>query len=72
MNEFMIKVTGDEAIEAARKIGEVQGQIEMLQDSVDELKELLRAAIDKNAKVYTLSNKGKRKNSAPAQSEYFL
>ncbi len=51
MNEFMIKVTGDEAIEAARKIGEVQGQIEMLQDSVDELKELLRAAIDKNAKV---------------------
>ena len=51
MNEFMIKVKGDEAIVAARKIGEVQGQIEMLQDSVDELKELLRAAIEKNAKV---------------------
>ena len=51
MNEFMIKVTGDEASEAARKIGEVQGQIEMLQDSVDELRDLLKAAIEQNAKV---------------------
>ena len=51
MNEFMIKVTGNEAIEASRKIGEVQGQIEMLQDSVDELRDLLKAAIEQNAKV---------------------